>query len=86
MHGERTISGLACGDVLAALDRFLDGTLDATSREAAAAHVAECDQCARFGGTYAEAVKRLRQGAAREAPDASVLDRLRSRLDALGPR
>lgn len=83
MHGERTVSGLRCGEVLAALDRFLDGSLDPATRAAAAAHVGACDQCARFGGTYAEAVARLRGGAAREEPAPAVLARLRARLDDL---
>jgi anti-sigma factor RsiW len=82
MHGERTISGLRCGEVLAALDRFLDGSLDPATREAAAAHVAACDRCARFGGTYAEAIGRLR-GLPPAEPEAAVLDRLRARLSRL---
>ena len=75
--------GLRCADVLSKLDAFVEGALDAEAKSAVVTHVSGCDRCARFGGTYADVVKRIRAGARVEEPAPSVLDRLRAKLDAI---
>jgi len=81
---ERSIGGLACSEVLARLDSFVDGTLTADEREHMTAHVAGCDRCERFGGTYAAVVQRIRATARSEPPDPAVLERLTNQLANLG--
>lgn len=80
MDGEREIAGLACSEVLAKLDGFLDGTIDEPTRDAVVAHVSGCDRCAKFGSAYAAVAKRVRTVTGDDALDDSVLDRLRARL------
>lgn len=77
--GQTQVAGLWCGDVLERLPELVDGTLDAGERSRVEAHVAACDWCARFGGTYASLVRSL-SAAGRAVPDA-VGDRLRSLVD-----
>lgn len=81
MEGERHIAGLSCGEVLANLDAFVDGSLDAEVRGRVVAHVSACEQCERFGRTYAAVVQRIRSAARGEEPGDGVLRRLRKRLD-----
>lgn len=77
----RLEGGLWCHEVLEALEAYLSGTLPAQRRAAIEAHLAACDQCARFGGTYAELVRALHQDL-RRAPalDAPRADRLAQHL------
>jgi anti-sigma factor RsiW len=86
MKGERLVGGLRCGEVLEKLDAFVDGTLEAEARPALLAHVAGCDRCARFGGTYAAVVQRLLDLGRADDPAPAVLARLHARLAALEPR
>lgn len=78
---ERLIAGLGCREVLARLTEYFDGELDAVARARIEAHVAGCDQCARFGGSFAALVQSLRDRLreARVVP-ADVAARLRSRV------
>ncbi len=78
---DRLVAGLRCRDVLADLSEFLDGNLGSERVSAIQAHLAGCDNCARFGGNVAEIVAALRSEGAR-APrlDASALGSLRARL------
>ncbi|MGE0142187.1 MAG: anti-sigma factor [Planctomycetota bacterium] len=57
---ERRIAGLGCRDVLAMLTDYFDGELDHSVRTRIEAHVAGCDLCARFGGSFATLVQSLR--------------------------
>lgn len=54
-------AGLACGEVLADLADFLDGTLAPQALVAMRAHLTACTACSRFGGAYATAVEALRR-------------------------
>lgn len=78
---DRLVAGLRCRDVLADLSEYLDGNLGAERVAAIQAHLAECDNCARFGGNVAEIVTALRSEGTR-APrlDDSALGTLRARL------
>lgn len=75
---QRFVAGLWCGDVLARLPDLLDGSLDPDVRSSLADHVAGCDWCERFGGTYGALVGRLAAAPVR-AP-AGLAARLRGRL------
>lgn len=57
---ERRIAGLACREVLAMLTDYFDGELDHAVRTRIEAHVAACDLCARFGGSFTVLVQSLR--------------------------
>jgi anti-sigma factor RsiW len=81
MEGERVVGGLRCGEVLSMLDAFVEGSLDPESHAAVVSHVGGCPNCERFGGTYAELAKRIRQAARIEDPGPALLERLRARLD-----
>lgn len=71
MKGERMVAGLRCGEVLERLSEYLDGHLTAESRARVEAHVADCTNCARFGGQFAAVVRGLRaQGPAKVDPAA----------------
>ena len=59
---ERLIGGLWCSQVLEQLDAYVDGSLAPTDLSAMQSHVAECDQCASFGASYAAVVGALRAG------------------------
>lgn len=78
---DRLVAGLRCRDVLADLSEFLDGNLGAERVAAIQAHLAECDTCARFGGSVGEIVAALRSEGTR-APllNESSLGSLRARL------
>ncbi len=75
----RVIAGLSCTDVLERLSAFLDGELPEAEVARIRAHVGECVTCERFGGRFAEAVKKLREA---EVPalDADVDERLAAAL------
>lgn len=60
MRGERRVAGLWCSEVLARLERAVEGTLADDERRQVEAHVAECPACAQFGARYAELVDALR--------------------------
>ena len=82
MRGEREAGGLWCREVLAVLSEYLDGELDAAGRARVAAHLAECDVCERFGGRFAESVRRLRRELADPPPvEPEMARRLSRRLD-----
>lgn len=70
MATEAEPAPLGCGEVLALLDAFVDGALPPRDRLRVEAHVAGCDNCARFGGHYAAVVTRLRAASAPPAPAA----------------
>ena len=52
--------GLTCGDVLAKLGDYVDRDLAARERSRVDAHLRVCSVCERFGGRYAETVRRVR--------------------------
>lgn len=79
---QRLVAGLWCGDVLARLPDFVDGTLPAEEAAAARAHLAGCDWCERFGGRYGALVGQLRELPAPPIPD-ELARRLDERLDRL---
>ena len=77
---ERLAGGLWCRDVLVLLDDFVDARLESDRLSSVHAHLAECDECSRFGTAYAGVVEALRSGA--QSPlDAQRLQRLSERLD-----
>jgi len=67
MKHEREVAGMRCGEVLARLSDYLDGSLAGAERAQVEAHVAACDHCARFGGVFAATVAGLRRRLARPA-------------------
>ncbi len=77
MKNEREAAGLRCGEVLARLSDYLDGTLGADERPRFEAHISVCDHCARFGGVFAATMASLRRRLARPEPP---LDGVRARL------
>jgi anti-sigma factor RsiW len=80
----RLVAGLRCRDVLEDLSEFLDGGLPPERVAAIHAHLAECETCARFGGSVGEIVSALRAGMpATTWTDARVgglLERVRARV------
>lgn len=74
----RFVGGLWCREVLDRLGDYVDGALPQHERAAVEAHVAGCDWCEQFGGTYARMVAAIRRPAA-AVPEA-VADRLAARL------
>ena len=81
MENERHAGGLWCREVLAALADYVDGELDAGARRRVEAHLGECDVCERFGGEYADTVRRLRTALAEPpAVDGEIRARLLRRL------
>jgi anti-sigma factor (TIGR02949 family) len=57
---QRRIAGLGCREVLAMLTDYFDGELEHAVRTRIEAHVAGCDLCARFGGSFTTLVQSLR--------------------------
>ena len=81
MDRERTVGGLACSAVLERLSDYLDGQASAEERAAIEAHLGGCDNCARFGGTFGEAIRALcAQLREERTPGADARARLRARL------
>ncbi len=79
---DRSIAGLRCSEVLAALSDYLDGDLAAAPRAAFEAHVSACPDCARFGARMSSVVAALRQplGAASDDVPPDVAAALAARL------
>ena len=75
------VGGLGCHEVLALLDRFVAGHLDATELAQVQTHVRGCSHCARFGGAYARVVTALRVGAV-DAADEAVFARVGASVEA----
>ncbi|MFN2240140.1 MAG: zf-HC2 domain-containing protein [Thermoanaerobaculia bacterium] len=78
MKGEREVGGVRCGEVLAVLSDFVDGTIDSRLRVRVEEHLLGCDACERFGGVFAATVRGLRERlAAPDAMDEATRERLR---------
>ena len=78
MRGEGNVGGIRCGEVLAVLSDYVDGTIDAGMRSRVEEHLRGCDTCERFGGVFAETVRALREGlGAADALDQAARERLR---------
>lgn len=85
MHNERMAGGLRCSEVLALLSEFADGELEAPAVEQIRAHVAECPNCLRFGGSFQMMLEAIAGERFAPEPTAAMLLRLSARLDdALG--
>lgn len=81
LPGERLVGGLRCSEVLARLDAFAEGTLDAADGARVASHVADCTVCERFGRHYADVIAHFRAACAEPDPiDQSATARLLARL------
>ncbi len=81
MGHEREVAGIRCGQVLDALPDYVDGSLDAGTRDRVESHLRGCSWCERFGGAYAALVVTLREKLAdAEPPEADACRRLRERL------
>jgi anti-sigma factor RsiW len=76
--GQRQIAGVWCGEVLERLPDYVDGALDPAEVARVEAHLAGCDWCERFGGSYGDLVRALR--ARRDPSPAGLADRLAKRL------
>ncbi|MBL0889343.1 MAG: zf-HC2 domain-containing protein [Gemmatimonadaceae bacterium] len=70
------VAGLRCRDVLDALSAYLDGELDANRVQALNAHLADCANCARFGGQMGTFLTKLRAGVPLPSVDTSMLQRV----------
>ncbi len=80
---DRMVAGLRCREVLELLSDYVDGELSPETVARVRAHLAECDHCERFGGTFGALVARLREGAvADEDLDAGARRRLADRMSA----
>ena len=77
---ERTVGGLRCGEVLAALSDFLDGSVNAATRSQIEEHLRGCDWCERFGNRFGHVVAALRRELHDTPIDVGVTDRLREAL------
>lgn len=81
MKGERLVGGVRCGEVLADLSDYLDGTLSAARRGELESHLRGCDVCERFGGEFGADIAALRARLGAPEPlDAHLKARLRDRL------
>lgn len=81
LPGEREVAGLRCIEVLAALSDYLDGALSEAEVQRMKAHVAQCQWCERFGGSFGEAVRALRVALMEPEPlPSDVRTRLNARL------
>lgn len=74
------VAGVRCRDVLAELSDYLDGTLTPARVTELQAHLAGCENCARFGGHIARTLATLREVPAPAERDlaGSVLTRIRA--------
>jgi anti-sigma factor RsiW len=70
------VAGLRCRDVLDALSAYLDGELDANRVQALNAHLADCANCARFGGHMDTFLAQLRAGVPLPSVDTTMLQRV----------
>jgi predicted anti-sigma-YlaC factor YlaD len=57
---EREVAGIRCGEVLAQLADYLEGSLSPQWRAQIEEHLRACDVCERFGGRYADVLRALR--------------------------
>lgn len=78
MADDREVAGIRCGAVLALLPAYVDAELSTDARAQVEAHLAGCDWCERFGGSYCGVVSTIR---ARLVP-APVPQGLQARLAA----
>ena len=67
---EKSVAGLQCGQVLAALSDYLDGELDSTMVSQIEEHLLGCPNCERFGRHFGSMVVSLRH----ESTCASSID------------
>jgi anti-sigma factor RsiW len=77
---DRNVAGVTCRGVLHALGDFLDGELPPHEVVRVQAHLAGCDNCARFGGHVGALVASLRAATPTEDVPAPVAARLKARL------
>jgi len=78
---EREVGGLRCSEVLSRLSEYVDGDLGPDDVARVQAHVAGCDNCARFGQSFAWVLETVRSHLAAADPlDADMARRLRERL------
>lgn len=80
MTGTKRGAALTCMEVLALLDRFVDGELSDSELAAVRLHVANCSRCAEFVDRYASTINALRSFVEDSIPEGSfarVLPRLR---------
>lgn len=78
---DRSIAGITCREVLEALSGYIDGELGPERAAQLEAHVLECRECERFGGTIGalvSTVRRVLQEPRGLEPDVEA--RLRARL------
>lgn len=78
MTESKQVGGLWCHEVMEVLAEVVDGTLEGAIATRVEAHVAECDQCSRFGAAYGEMVMTLRSRIAGADP---LWERLDQALD-----
>jgi anti-sigma factor RsiW len=77
------MTGLACASGVELLMDYLEGELDAETRDAIDAHVAACARCAAFIDSYRATPEILRRATARSLPAdlaAALLRSVRERL------
>jgi len=79
MAHDRTVAGMRCSQVLEGLSDYVDGDLPEELRTQVEAHLAGCDWCERFGGTFINGLDALRQEPAEldeSAPTGARFDEL----------
>jgi len=78
---DRVVAGMTCRVVLESLSEYLDGELDTAVARRLEAHVAECDNCERFGGRFGALVAGIKEGLSLTVPsDTARLDRVRREI------
>ncbi len=83
---------MTCRDLYGFLDEFLDGTLDAETRQRFEVHIDQCSACRRYLRTYQITLKVVRDSetvdapARAEAPEDLIRAILASRLPGSGSR
>ena len=82
MKGERRIAGLLCSAVLEGLSEYLEGGLSTPMRAQVVEHVRGCENCARFGGRFADTLSRMRRSLADDPIPAHILARVKGRFPA----
>jgi len=81
MAHDREVGGIRCLQVLDHLADYVDGDVDAELQGRIEAHLAGCDWCERFGGSYAGTMAELRRVLAAPEPlSRPVQARLQDRL------
>jgi len=76
---DRSVAGIRCREVLAALSDYLDGEVTRDVAERIEAHLAGCDVCERFGHRMGALVGALGAPLADEPP-AELIRRIKSRI------